>query len=131
MILAQIVHTIGAFIAMGYYTNPDYFGVWSEIMMPGQGPPPFEFYYYSLFFNFIVGLMYAHVYTMVEKSVRGKSLFDKGIWYGCLLLLIGVIPGSLSLYLLIKLPVALIFEWAIEGVVISFLGAVVIAKTLE
>ena len=39
-VILFIVHMAGAIVDMGYYLMPDYFAVWSKIMMPVPGPPP-------------------------------------------------------------------------------------------
>ena len=128
MIISQVIHTIESFITMSYYTDQTYFPVWSKIMMPTAGPPPIEFYYYSLTFAFITGLLFTGVYTVVAKGVLGKTLVKKGLIYGLLIWLVGGIPGYLAMVLLINLPVDLIAYWAVTGLIINLLGGVAIAK---
>jgi hypothetical protein len=126
-VIAQIVHGIGANLTMGFYLMEEYFPVWSKIMMPAASAPPMSFFYYSIAFGIITGIIYAAVYTLIKNSVPGKKAMNKGLNYGLLLFLISVLPGSLSMYLLINLPSLLIVYWAIESLVVSVIGGIIIA----
>lgn len=129
-IVAQIIHSIEAAATMDFYTDPEYFGVWSKIMMPGEGPPPTEFYYYSIVFNVITGIIFAVVYQMIKKSVPGKSIINKGLYFGFLLFLISI-PWSLTMYLLINLPTMLLVYWTISGLIVNLIGGVIIARIVK
>jgi hypothetical protein len=129
-IIAQIVHTIESMATMNFYTDPAYFGLWSKIMMPGQGPPPTEFYIYSIIFSFIAGIIYALIYTMIRKSIPGKTIFNHGLYFGFILFLIGL-PSILSLYLLINLPNMLLISWTITALIIDLIFGVIVVKLIK
>jgi len=44
LIISQIINTVTAVFTMSYYTNPEYFALWSKLMMPANGPPGTEFF---------------------------------------------------------------------------------------
>ena len=44
LVVAQIVHTLGAMATMSYYMLEQYFPVWSGVMMPDGGAPGGMFY---------------------------------------------------------------------------------------
>jgi hypothetical protein len=131
MIISEVLNMIEAQFTMNYYTNPAYFSVWSKIMMPKAGPPPVEFYYYSVIFSFITGLIFAGIYTVIEKGIPGKTLIKKGVIYGLLIWLVGGIAGSLSMVLLINLPIDLIAFWAVTGLIIDLIAGIATAKILK
>jgi hypothetical protein len=131
VIVAQVVHTLDAMVGMNFYTDESYFPVWSKIMMPGPGAPPMAFYILSLAFSFLSALIYVYVYDILKKSVPGKGFFEKGLSYGALLFLVGGVPYSFSLMLLINLPFLLIAAWGFETFVVSIIGGVLIAKLVE
>ena len=131
MIVAQVIHTIESMLTMNYYTDPAYATVWSKIMMPTAGPPPTEFYYYSLTFIFITGLFFTVVYTVFEKSVPGNTFVKKGLMYGLLMWLVGGLSGSLAMVLLINLPIDLIAYWTVSGLIIDLLAGIAIAKIVS
>ncbi|MEW6295364.1 MAG: hypothetical protein AB1467_03670 [Candidatus Diapherotrites archaeon] len=130
-VIGYIIHILGAMASMSYYLDPNYFAVWSKIMMPAAGPPPAEFTYYSIAFGFIAALLYAIVYSEIKKAVPGKDATEKGLNYGLILFLVAAIPSSLSMILLINLPAMLVVEWAIESLIIFLLGGMTIAKIVK
>lgn len=115
--VAQVIHSLGAVIGMGFYQMPDYFPVWSKIMMPEPGPPPMEFMYFSLVFGFISALLFVIVYVIVRKSIPGNSTTSKGLVYGGLIFLVAGLPSLFSFYLLINLPAGLIWLWGAESLI--------------
>lgn len=128
-IIGFVIHTVAAIMTMDYYMDPAYFEVWSKVMMPEVGPPPVEFTYLSLAFGFITALIYVWAYKTVEPALSGfDGWFRKGLLFGALLFLIGTVPGSLSLYLLINLPAALIAWWTVSGLVIALINGAIIAR---
>jgi len=129
-IIAQIIHYVEAIATMDFYMDPDYFAVWSKIMMPTAGPPPNEFYYYSIVFGVITGIIYAVVYAMIKKSVLGKTIVKQGIYFGFFLFLLGI-PHFLSMYLLINLSTMLLVYWTISGLIVNLIGGVVIAYIVK
>ena len=54
-IVAMIIRQIEAVLTMRYYLMPEYFGVWSQVMMPTAGPPPPSFFTTST--SFAPGLL--------------------------------------------------------------------------
>lgn len=129
MILAQVIHTLFAFAGMGFYLDPALFGLWSSIMMPEPGPPPLEFYCYSLAFGFITALIYVGVYKKIGSAVPGNNKAKRGLNYGFFVLfLLGSVPGYLSIFLLINVPPALLGMWAFEALIIALLGGMIITK---
>jgi hypothetical protein len=113
---------------MDYYTNPDYSGVWSSLMMPEDGAPGINFYITSILFSLIGAMLYTIVYIIIRASIPGRSYFKKGLFYGLFLFLIAGIPGFLSLYLLINLPTILLYIWVLENFIVYIIGGVVIAE---
>ena len=140
-IIAQLVHSTEAYATMNFYADPAYCQcdmqtgkvgvcIWSSLMMPTCGAPPTEFYYYSIMFGVISGIIYAIVYEFVKKSLPGKSITKMGLYFGFLLFLISI-SWSLTLYLLINMPTMLLIYWAISSLVIDLVGGVVIARILK
>jgi len=129
-IIAQVMHTIEAFLTMNYYTMPDYFAVWSKVMMPTAGPPPMEFYVISIVFGIITGVIFAAVYSMFKDNVPGAGT-KKGLCYGGILFLVAGIPFGLTMYLLINLPMMLLVWWNIFSLIIYLIGGIVIEKIVR
>jgi hypothetical protein len=130
-VIAEIWHTIGAFVGMSYYEDPNYFSVWSKIMMPVAGPPPAEFYFYSWLFGLIGALLFVLVYEILKSGMPGDKPWRKGMTYGFLVFLVGTIPGYLAMVLLINLPCGLIYYWAVESLLVLLTGGAVVGKLVR
>ena len=125
-VFAQIVHTLGAFIGMGYYMDEKFFCLWSNLMMPNGGAPGAAFYVWSIVFALVTGLLIALVYSFVQKSMKGKGV-AKGLFYGLILILVVTIPFTLSSFLLFNMPLGLLMLWLVESVVINLIGGMIIS----
>jgi hypothetical protein len=130
-VFAFILHLVGALLTMSYYLDPAYFPVWSKIMMPTAGPPPISFSVYSLILGFIAALLFTYFYLKIRPLFKGNSRARRGIIYGVGVFLIGGLPGFSMLWLLINLPLLLIIDWAIEGLIANVVGGVLVAYLLQ
>ncbi|OGI12188.1 hypothetical protein A3K64_02545 [Candidatus Micrarchaeota archaeon RBG_16_36_9] len=130
-IVSQILRTVESYATLNYYMDPDYFGVWSKVMMPTAGPPPAEFFYVSVASAVIIGIIYAAVYALFNKNLTSKTIFRKGLEYGLILFFMVQIPSLLGMYLLINLPTMLIVYWGISGLVISLVVGIIFAKIIK
>lgn len=131
MIIAQVVHTFGSYVTMNFYTNPEYFHLWSEIMMPSGGAPGMEFFALSLVFNFITAFIFTWFYSLIKGAIPGRLSLMKGFKYGIFLFIITSVPTFFSMSLLLAVPVALSISWMIEALLIDVLGGIVIARFVK
>jgi len=127
-VITEVVHTVGAILAMPYYLMEEYFPVWSKVMMPAAGPPPASFYVYGIVYGLIAGFLFAVVYNIVKDSVPGKSAAKKGLAYGLMVFAVAGLPVAFTLHLLINLPCVLILAWAVESLVIYLVNGMIVAK---
>ena len=128
MIIAQVIHTLGSYAVMDFYTNPEYFHLWSEIMMPTAGAPGMEFFAVSIIFNFITAFIFTFFYVIIKGAVPGKLNLIKGVNYGIMLFMVTAIPTLFSMVLLLSIPITLNISWMIEALIIDILGGIVIAR---
>lgn len=126
-IIAFLVNNAVAMVTMNYYTMPDYLPVWSKIMMPAAGPPPASFMYLSFGLNWIVGMLFAAVFMTVRSVFEGQPALKKGATFGFLAFLIGTLPGTSSMYLLINLPVGLLMWWTLSGLLVDIVAGIAVA----
>lgn len=130
-VVAQVIFNLGAFLGRSYYADPNYFKVWSKIMMPGEGGPPASFYVYAIAFFIIGAILYALVYSWIKGGLKGKSTVAKGLFYGLILFLVAGIPCFLMLHLLIDVSFMLNFTWMIEGFIVYLVGGIIIAALVK
>lgn len=128
VIIAQVVHTLGAIWMMDYYTNPLYFQLWSKLMMPAQGPPGADFYIVSALSNFIMGLIFAVAYPLVTLPGKGVT---KGVNYGAFLFFVVGVPFMLSVKLLLAVPGALLAGWLAESLVIYMAAGMAFSRIIK
>lgn len=135
-IISVIVHTAGSILDMGYYANPEYFGLWSKVMMPGPSPPGAEFYAASIIFSLITGFIFAEGYALTKhafaskKSFRADKDFQVGLKFGLFLFLMTSLTGTMSMFLLFAVPFWLLVSWLAQGLVISLACGVAFAKII-
>lgn len=127
-IIAQLIHSLSAMLTMGYYTDVEYISVWSKLMMPTAGPPPASFMVYGLVFSFITGILITVGYVLLKDGLRIKNVYKRGAAFGFIIFLVSIIPGTLSMILLVNLPIVLFIVWAIENLVILVLAGILIGK---
>ncbi len=130
-IVSQAIHFIGAFLSMGYYTDPQYFALWSKLMMPAGGPPGWEFFAAALGASFVSGAIFAYAYSTWMVCVAGTNVVEKGLNFGFLLFLIAGVTGYLSMLVLLAIPTQLVFYWAVEGLLSYLAAGLIITKVLE
>jgi len=121
-----IVHTAGAFATIGYYLDPAYFCVWSRLLMPAAGPPPIEFTLVSLGLGFVSALLFVFVYLKARPVFKEKSGVVAGSIFGFGVFLVGGLPGSFTLWLLINLPGGLVASYTIEALAASVIGGALV-----
>ena len=130
VIISTLVHQIEAFLTMNCYMMPEYFGVWSKIMMPTAGPPPASFMVVSLLFSYVTGVTLAAVYDFI-KDLLPKKFWSRVINFTDIIIGLMVVFFTLPVYLLLNVPLMLLLSWLASSVVIVFLGTVVFVKMLK
>ncbi len=128
--ISFIVRQIESLTMMRYYLIPEYFPVWSKLMMPKAGPPPASFFVISLLFTLLTGIVLAGSYEWI-KSNLSKKFWARVIGYTEVVIVFSLVLAYLPMYLLINLPEALIISWFISGAVAVFLGSIVFVKILK
>lgn len=109
---------------------PEYFGLWSKLMMPKAGPPPQEFFVLSVLFSFLGGLILACVYECIKNSLDKKFL-ARVLGFTKLMVLLTLAFGYFPMLLMINIPQALMIAWFVSGSIILLLDAVVFVKVLK
>lgn len=129
-IIAVIVHQIEAFLTMNYYMMPEYFGVWSKLMMPKAGPPPMEFYITSLVITFVSGVSLSLVYYYI-RDMLPKDFAKRVFLFADLTIGLGFIFFTLPVYLLFNLPLGLLIAWFISSFIILLASSYTFVKILK
>jgi hypothetical protein len=129
-ITSQLVIIIESAATMDIYLMPEYFPVWSKLMMPDMGPPPATFFVTSILVSFALALIYAAVFRIVAPGIPGEGI-TRGLSYGLILFFISSAPSLLGMFLLINLPVKFFIAGTVSALASSLIGGIIIAWSVE
>lgn len=130
LVISFIIRQVESLLMMNYYIMPQYFGVWSKLMMPKAGPPEMPFFVTSLIFSFITGLTLALVYFYMKDSFP-KGFWTKVINFTDIVIGLSFVFFTLPVYLMFNIPLGLLISWLISSFIIFFLGSMVFVRMLK
>jgi hypothetical protein len=129
-VISFIIRQIEALLTMKYYLMPQYFGAWSKLMMPSNGPPPPSFMITSFIFTLITGISVGLIYYYLKDHLpaeKGKRIF----YFADLMLGTYLVFFTLPVYLMFNIPVGLLISWFISSFIILTLGSWVMVKIIK
>lgn len=68
---------------------------------------------------FLVDALFVWVYALINKGIPGQNKYVKGLVYGVLVLLVGLIPGMISTYTYMTIATTVVVYWTIWGLIVS------------
>lgn len=67
----------------------------------------------------LVDTLFVWVYALINKGVPGHNRFVKGLLYGLLVVLVGLIPGMIATYTYMTVATTVVIYWTIWGLIVS------------
>jgi hypothetical protein len=129
-VISFVIHQIEAILTMKYYVMPQYFGVWSKLMMPSNGPPPASFMITSLIFTFVTGISITLIYYYLKDHL--PTGWKKRIFYFAdLMIATYFVFFTLPVYLMFNVPVGLLVSWFISTFIIVTIGSWMLVKIIK
>jgi hypothetical protein len=129
-IVSTVVHNVEAALTMRYYLMPQYFGVWSKIMMPSSGPPPLTFFAISLIMTFTSGVSLALIYYYLREYLP-KGYVRRVSYFADLLAATSLVFFTLPVFLMFNVPLALLGSWFISTFVTIVVASALMVKILK
>jgi hypothetical protein len=129
-IIAFIIRQLEAVITMKYYLMPQYFGLWSKIMMPNASPPPADFFLISLVFTFVSGVSLAIVYSYL-RNILPKDFWKRSLFFADLMIGTSFIFFTLPSFLMFNVPLALLISWFVSSFIILVVTSFVFVKLIN
>jgi hypothetical protein len=129
-IIATVVRQLEVIWTLKYYMMPQYFGVWSKLMMPTAGPPPPEFMITSLILTFASGMALAIIYYYLKEYLP-TGFWKRSTFFADILVSTSFVFFTLPAYLLFNLPMALLGWWFVSTFVVLLLTSVLIVKIVK
>lgn len=80
----------------------------------------------------ILGMLFADaifvwVYALINKGVPGTNRFAKGLLYGLLVVLVGLVPGMIATYAYMTVATTVVIYWTVWGFIVSPLKGLITA----
>jgi len=125
-----VIHQIEALLTMKYYLDPNYFGLWSKLMMPKAGPPPMEFMITSIVFSLVTGISVTLIYYYLKDHLP-KEKMKRTFYFADLMIATSFVFSTLPMYLMFNIPVALLVSWFISNFVIVTFNSWVLVKIIK
>lgn len=128
--ISFVIHQIEALLTIKYYMMPAYFGVWSKLMMPTNGPPPTSFMITSLVFGFVTGVSVCLIYYYLRDHLP-NDMFKRTFYFADLMIATSFVFSTLPMYLMINVPLGLIISWFISNFIIITIGSWILVKIVK
>ena len=127
---SQVILMGEVMATMDIYMMPEYFPVWSKLMMPDMGPPPAIFYVISISTSVGLALLYSALFHVLQAGIPGTGI-RKGLNYGVVLFLLSSLPSMLGMWMLINLPAKFFIAGLGFGLINYLIGGAVISWAFE
>ena len=124
------VHSVEAMLTMKYYLMPQYFGVWSKVMMPSTGPPPLMYFAVSAIISFITGVSLTIIYYYLRDYLP-KGFWKRASYFADLMAAASLVFFTLPVFLMFNVPLALLGSWFVSTFVILVLTSMTIVKIIK
>jgi hypothetical protein len=129
-VISFVIRQVEAILTMKYYLMPQYFGVWSKLMMPTNGPPPASFMITSLVFTFVTGISVTLIYYYLKDHLpveKKKRIF----YFADIMIGTYFVFFTLPTYLMFNVPVGLLVSWFVSTFIILTTGSWVLVKIVK
>ncbi|MDD5473379.1 MAG: hypothetical protein PHU34_04425 [Candidatus Methanoperedens sp.] len=71
------------------------------------------------------GILFGIVYSVLYNGIPGKNNLNRGLNYGVILWLVGIVPGMAVTYLMMNVPTPIVTSWLFGGLIdVLVMGAV-------
>lgn len=75
----------------------------------------------------IIDSLFVIVYALINKGIPGANRFVKGLIYGILVVLVGLLPGMIQTYLYMTVATTVVVYWTVWGLIVSPLKGLIAA----
>lgn len=120
-IILLVLNSVEGWLSGGLYATSDP-TLWQK--MTGN------WWLHMLFFNLVVGLILALVYSVIYRGIPDKGI-GKGLQFGFWIWLVGTVPGLLLTMLTLTVPTELIVVWLISGLINLLIAGMVLGALVK
>jgi len=110
-VVASLFSMIFAGLTCGWLFNWVYTLEPTNVWKPMDGPPGLVFQ----IGGFLLNLILAFVYALLQKGIPGKYKLFKGIIFGLCVWAVGMLPGMFATYSFMTVAAGVVLYWTILG----------------
>ncbi len=125
-LIAELVWSLSSYVFMPLYLDAQYMATWSKLALPGSGTPT-----NMILIMMVITLVMSVAYTLFYRCFRDKlsgGVVKKGLYFAGMIYLLGVLPGYLTMMVMIHLSVHIFLSWMITSLIVFAVGGVVVAR---
>jgi hypothetical protein len=126
-IISFVVRQIESILTIKYYMMPEFFGVWSKVMMPKAGPPPISFMITSIIFAFATGISLGLIYYYLRNHLP-KDSKRRVLYFADLMIAASFVFFTLPTYLMSNVPLGLLISWFISSFILIVIASWMLVK---
>jgi hypothetical protein len=128
--VACVIRQFEAILTINYYKMPEFFGVWSKLMMPKAGPPPVSFLITSLVFTFASGISITLIYYYLKDHLP-KENKKRMLYFADLMIGASFVFFTLPVYLMFNVPAGLLISWFTSSFIILTTVSWILVKIVK
>ena len=129
-IISFVIRQIEAMLTLNYYKMPEFFGVWSKLMMPKAGAPPVSFIITSLIFTFATGICLSLIYYYLKDHLP-KERHKRMFYFADLMIGTSFVFFTLPVYLMFNIPSGLLISWFISSFIVLTLTSWILVRIVK
>ncbi len=120
---ATIFNIVFAALTCGWLFSWVYTLEPTNVWKPMEGSPGAGF----LVASFLLTVVLAYVYALINKGIPGKNKYAKGLVFGLCVWAVGMLPGMLATYTFMTVAPTVVVYWTIAALIEAPLKGLIIA----
>ncbi len=123
-IIIFVLHTVVGMLTCGKYFSWIYQIEPTNVWKAMTGSPSLLFFLSSLI---LCSFPFALFYGVLQKAIPGNNTIVKGLVYGLIITILGLIPGMISTYFFMTVAYQVIIYWTIWGLIMNSISGAIVA----
>lgn len=76
----------------------------------------------------LVDVIFVSVYALIKNGIPGRNKVEKGLLYGLIIWIVGLIPGMISTYTYMTVATTVVIYWTIWGLIVNPIKGLIAAS---
>jgi hypothetical protein len=118
-----VVEAVSGALLCGHLFNWVYHLEPTNVWRPMEGAPPAWLYLGEL----VLGILLAAMYAMVCKGIPGSNRLVRGLLFGLMVWVVGMLPGMFATYAFMTVATTVVIYWTITALIMLPIQGLIIA----